>query len=134
MLEIRSGTAICLPRSILYGSGIDVSPRMVELARSHHSTLDFRVADGGKAGLGRPSTTSFSPTSCRTSTTCSGSSRSLKGESPAMAETKRMTAEQVVSYLLEEDGLDFVRESLTGVVQQRWRRRCRSSSVRPAAS
>jgi putative transposase len=35
-----------------------------------------------------------------------------------MAETKRMTAEQVVSYLLEEDGLDFVRESLTWVVQQ----------------
>ena len=31
----------------------------------------------------------------------------------AMAETKRMTAEQVVSYLLEEDGLDFLRESLT---------------------
>ena len=30
-----------------------------------------------------------------------------------MAETKRMTAEQVVSYLLEEDGLDFLRESLT---------------------
>src|SRR5215510_10990051 len=36
----------------------------------------------------------------------------------AMAETKRMTAEQVVSYLLEEDGLDFLRESLTWVVQQ----------------
>jgi hypothetical protein len=30
----------------------------------------------------------------------------------AMAETKRMTVEQVVSYLLEEDGLDFLRESL----------------------
>jgi transposase-like protein len=29
-----------------------------------------------------------------------------------------MTAEQVVSYLLEEDGLDFLRESLTWVVQQ----------------
>jgi transposase-like protein len=29
-----------------------------------------------------------------------------------------MTAEQVVSYLLEDDGLDFVRESLTWVVQQ----------------
>ena len=30
-----------------------------------------------------------------------------------MAETKRMTAEQVVSYLLEgEEGLDFLRESL----------------------
>jgi putative transposase len=35
-----------------------------------------------------------------------------------MAETKRMTAEQVVGYLLEEDGLDFLRESLTWVVQQ----------------
>jgi hypothetical protein len=32
-----------------------------------------------------------------------------------MAETKRMTVEQVVSYLLEEDGLDFLRESLTWV-------------------
>jgi hypothetical protein len=35
-----------------------------------------------------------------------------------MAETTRMTAEQVVSYLFEEDGLDFLRESLTWVVQQ----------------
>jgi DNA-binding MarR family transcriptional regulator len=35
-----------------------------------------------------------------------------------MAETKRMTAEQVVSCLLEEEGLDFLRESLTWVVQQ----------------
>ena len=35
-----------------------------------------------------------------------------------MAETKRMTAEQVVSYLLEEEGLDFLRESLCWVVQQ----------------
>src|SRR6266571_1257159 len=35
-----------------------------------------------------------------------------------MAETKRMTAEQVVSFLLEEDGLDFLRESLSWVVQQ----------------
>jgi transposase-like protein len=35
-----------------------------------------------------------------------------------MAETKRMTAEQVVSYLLEEEGLDFLRESLAWVVQQ----------------
>ena len=35
-----------------------------------------------------------------------------------MAETKRMTAEQVVSYLLEEDGLDFLRESWLWVVQQ----------------
>jgi len=36
-----------------------------------------------------------------------------------MAETKRMTAEQVVSYLLEgEEGLDFLRQSLSWVVQQ----------------
>jgi putative transposase len=36
-----------------------------------------------------------------------------------MAETKRMTAEQVVRYLLEdESGLDFLRESLSWVVQQ----------------
>src|SRR2546426_3522786 len=35
-----------------------------------------------------------------------------------MAETKRMTAEQVVGYLLEGEGLDFVRESLSWVCQQ----------------
>ena len=35
-----------------------------------------------------------------------------------MAETKRMTAEEVVGYLLEGDGLDFLRESLAWVVQQ----------------
>jgi putative transposase len=35
-----------------------------------------------------------------------------------MAETKRMTVEQVVSYLLEEEGVDFLRESLSWVVQQ----------------
>ncbi len=35
-----------------------------------------------------------------------------------MAETKRMTTEQVVGYLLEGEGLDFVRESLSWVVQQ----------------
>jgi putative transposase len=35
-----------------------------------------------------------------------------------MAETKRMTCEQVVGYLLEGEGLDFLRESLAGVVQQ----------------
>ena len=35
-----------------------------------------------------------------------------------MAETKRMTADEVVSYLLEEEELDFLRESLTWVVQQ----------------
>jgi Transposase, Mutator family len=36
----------------------------------------------------------------------------------AMAETKRMTAEEVVGYLLEGEGLDFLRESLSWVVQQ----------------
>ena len=35
-----------------------------------------------------------------------------------MAETKRMTADEVVSYLLEGEGLDFLRESLTWVCQQ----------------
>jgi putative transposase len=35
-----------------------------------------------------------------------------------MAETKRMTCEQVVGYLLEGEGLDFLRESLCWVVQQ----------------
>jgi putative transposase len=35
-----------------------------------------------------------------------------------MAERKRMTAEQVVGYLLEGEGLDFLRESLSWVVQQ----------------
>jgi putative transposase len=35
-----------------------------------------------------------------------------------MAETKRMTVEQVVGYLLEGEGLDFLRESLSWVVQR----------------
>lgn len=35
-----------------------------------------------------------------------------------MAERKRMTAEEVVGYLLEGDGLDFLRESLSWVCQQ----------------
>jgi len=35
-----------------------------------------------------------------------------------MAETKRMTTEQVVGYLLEGEGLDFLRESPELVVQQ----------------
>ena len=35
-----------------------------------------------------------------------------------MAETKRMTVEQVVSYLIEGEGLDFLRESLAWMVQQ----------------
>jgi hypothetical protein len=35
-----------------------------------------------------------------------------------MAERKRMTTEQVVGYLLEGDGVDFLRESLPWVVQQ----------------
>src|SRR5262245_39969984 len=36
----------------------------------------------------------------------------------AMAETKRMTTEEVVGYLLEGEGLDFLRESLGWVGQQ----------------
>src|SRR5918995_1590867 len=36
----------------------------------------------------------------------------------AMAETKRMTTEQVVGYLLDGEDLDFLRESLSWVVQQ----------------
>src|SRR2546425_10879697 len=35
-----------------------------------------------------------------------------------MAETKRMTADEVVGYLLEGEGLDFLRESLAWVCQQ----------------
>jgi putative transposase len=35
-----------------------------------------------------------------------------------MAERKRMTAEEVVGYLLEGEGVDFLRESLSWVVQQ----------------
>src|SRR5215467_1520367 len=35
-----------------------------------------------------------------------------------MAERKRMTSEEVVGYLLEGEGLDFLRESLSWVVQQ----------------
>jgi hypothetical protein len=34
-----------------------------------------------------------------------------------MAETKRMTADEVVGYLLEGEGLDFLRESLSWVCQ-----------------
>jgi hypothetical protein len=35
-----------------------------------------------------------------------------------VAETKRMTSEEVVAYLLEGEGLEFLRESLAWVVQQ----------------
>src|SRR6476619_3638060 len=35
-----------------------------------------------------------------------------------LAETKRMTVDQVVSYLMEGEGLDFLRESLSWMVQQ----------------
>ena len=35
-----------------------------------------------------------------------------------MADTKRMTTDEVVGYLLEGDGLDFLRESLSWVCQQ----------------
>jgi Transposase, Mutator family len=47
-----------------------------------------------------------------------GSAKSSTKGVTAMAETKRMTTEQVVGYLLEGEGLDFLRESLTRVVQQ----------------
>jgi putative transposase len=47
-----------------------------------------------------------------------GSSRTTTRGVTTMAETKRMTAEQVVSFLLEEEGVDFLRESLLWVVQQ----------------
>jgi hypothetical protein len=35
-----------------------------------------------------------------------------------MAETRKMTADEVIGYLLEREGLDVLRESLTWVVQQ----------------
>ena len=35
-----------------------------------------------------------------------------------MAETKRMTTDEVVGYLIEGEGLDVLRESLSWVVQQ----------------
>jgi transposase-like protein len=46
-----------------------------------------------------------------------GSSTTTTRGVTTMAETKRMTAEQVVGYLLEEEGVDFLRESLLWVVQ-----------------
>jgi len=49
-----------------------------------------------------------------------------------MAETKRMTADEVVGYLLEGEGLDFLRESLTWVSQQLMEPRCPSWSARSA--
>jgi hypothetical protein len=51
-----------------------------------------------------------------------------------MAETKRMAAEQVVGYLLEEDGVDFLRESLAWVVQQLMEAEVRSLLAPIAAS
>jgi putative transposase len=47
-----------------------------------------------------------------------GSAKSSTRGVTTMAETKRMTADQVVGYLLEGEGLDFLRESLSWVVQQ----------------
>jgi putative transposase len=47
-----------------------------------------------------------------------GSAKSSTRGVTAMAETKRMTTEQVVGYLLEGEGIDFLRESLRWVVQQ----------------
>jgi SAM-dependent methyltransferase len=54
VLEIGSGNGnllAALEPSI--GVGVDVSPKMVELARSRHPALDFRNADGGKIDLDR---------------------------------------------------------------------------------
>jgi hypothetical protein len=48
-----------------------------------------------------------------------------------MAETKRMTAEQVVSYLLEEEGLDYLRESLTWAASARRRLGARARPMTP---
>ena len=46
-----------------------------------------------------------------------------------------MTCEQVVGYLLDDEGLDFLRESLSWVVQQLMKAEgCRSRSVLPAVS
>ena len=54
VLEIGSGNGDLLAAlGSSTGVGIDVSPKMVELARSHHPTLDFRVAEGGEVNLGR---------------------------------------------------------------------------------
>jgi putative transposase len=47
-----------------------------------------------------------------------GSAKSSTRGVTAMAETKRMATEQVVGYLLEGEGIDFLRESLRWVVQQ----------------
>jgi transposase-like protein len=47
-----------------------------------------------------------------------GSAKSSTKGVTTMAETKRMTCEQVVGYLLVGEGLDFVRESRAWVVQQ----------------
>src|SRR5262249_43988061 len=57
----------------------------------------------GRSRVVRPPRRSDSSVPPRTTT---------RGGVTAMAETKRMTAEQVVSYLLEEEGVDFLRESL----------------------
>jgi hypothetical protein len=51
-----------------------------------------------------------------------------------MAEKKRVTTEEVVGYLLEGDGLDFLRESLSWVVQQLRRIESRRSEFRAADS
>src|SRR5207249_226580 len=48
---------------------------------------------------------------------------------PPMAETKRMTADEVVGYLLEGEGLDFLRESLTWICQQMMEAECPSWSA-----
>jgi len=47
-----------------------------------------------------------------------GSAKSSTRGVTTMAERKRMTADEVVGYLLEGEGLDFLRESLAWVCQQ----------------
>ena len=54
VLEIGSGNGDLLAAlDPSTGVGVDVSPKMVELAQSRHSGFDFRVAEGGRIELGR---------------------------------------------------------------------------------
>jgi SAM-dependent methyltransferase len=55
VLEIGSGNGDLLASvEPSVGVGVDLSPRMVELARSRHPGIDFQVADGESIDLGRP--------------------------------------------------------------------------------
>ena len=70
------GMAICLPRSSLRRESASTSVRRWSSLRgvtTRRSTFGSQKA--GRWTSGEPSTTSFSPTSSRTCTTCSGSSR-----------------------------------------------------------